>query len=67
MQILYFVLVSIIAVGIYRQGLKDGQRVASGEKVQSMPTRIFNKKQKESEIEKGLKNIIFYGLGGDKK
>lgn len=65
MQILYFALIAVLAVLIYRQGIKDGQKVSSGEKIADKPLQLF-KGTKKTKIEKGLENIISYGMGGNK-
>jgi len=60
---LYFLIAAIAAVLIYRQGLRDGQRLQQGERVPPIKV-IPTKKPKETSIERGLKNIINYGIGG---
>ncbi|MCK9479003.1 MAG: hypothetical protein M0R40_05820 [Firmicutes bacterium] len=65
MQMLYFLMIAILTVLIYRLGLKDGQTTAKGGKITAIPMGAF-KQHKENSVEKGLKNIISYGMGGVK-
>lgn len=63
MEILLYAVSAAMGALIYRQGLKDGQRASAGEQIPSRPFRL-PKKHKETEVEKGLRNIINYGVGG---
>ena len=68
MQVLYFIVVAVLAVIIYRQGIKDGQAVSKGEQIKSIVKTPFKPSEsaEQKRIAEGLKNIISYGLG-DKK
>lgn len=69
MQVLYFIVVAILAVLIYRQGLKDGQMVSKGEQIKTAPKVPFKRPEsaEQKKVINGLKNIISYGMGSDKK
>ena len=69
MQVLYFVAVAILAVLIYRQGLKDGQTVSKGEAIKTTLKMPFKRPEsaEQKKVINGLKNIISYGMGSDKK
>jgi hypothetical protein len=60
---------AILSVLIYRQGLKDGQMVSKGEKIKTAPKIPLKTKEsaEQKRIIKGLRNIISYGMGSDKK
>ena len=68
MQVLYFAIIAVLAVIIYRQGIKDGQMVSKGEQIKSIVKTPFKPSEsaEQKRIAEGLKNIISYGLG-DKK
>ena len=66
MEILYFIVAAVLTAFIYRQGLKDGQKISSGERLPDIKPRARSK-QAETRVDKGLKNILAYGIGGDKK
>ena len=69
MQVLYFIVVAILAVLLYRQGLKDGQTVSKGEQIKTAPKMPFKRTEsaEQKKVINGLKNIISYGMGSDKK
>ncbi len=69
MQVLYFAIIAVLAVIIYRQGLKDGQMVSKGEKIKTAPKMPFKRPEsaEQKKVINGLKNIISYGMGSDKK
>ena len=69
MQVLYFIVVAILAVLIYRQGLKDGQMVSKGEAIKTTLKMPFKRPEsaEQKKVINGLKNIISYGMGRDKK
>jgi len=69
MQVLCFAIIAVLAVIIYRQGLKDGQMVSKGEKIKTAPKMPFKRPEsaEQKKVINGLKNIISYGMGSDKK
>ena len=69
MQTIFFIIMAILSVLIYRQGLKDGQMVSKGEKIKTAPKMPFKRPEsaEQKKVINGLKNIISYGMGSDKK
>ena len=69
MQTLYFIISALVAVLIYRQGLKDGQMVSKGEAIKTTLKMPFKRPEsaEQKKVINGLKNIISYGMGSDKK
>ena len=69
MQTLYFIISALVAVLIYRQGLKDGQMVSKGEVIKDTLKMPFKRPEsaEQKKVINGLKNIISYGMGSDKK
>ncbi len=69
MQTIFFIIMAILSVLIYRQGLKDGQMVSKGEQIKTAPKIPLKTKEsaEQKRIIKGLRNIISYGMGSDKK
>ena len=69
MQTLYFIISALVAVLIYRQGLKDGQMVSKGEAIKTTLKTPFKRPEsaEQKKVMNGLKNIISYGMGSDKK
>lgn len=69
MQVLYFIVIAILAVIIYRQGIKDGQTVSKGEQIKTTLKTPFKRSDsaEQKKVMNGLKNIISYGMGSDKK
>lgn len=69
MQVLFFIIIALVAVFLYRQGLKDGQTVSKGEAIKSTTITPFKRSEsaEQKKVVNGLKNIISYGMGSDKK
>lgn len=69
MEILYFALTAIVTALIYRQGIKDGQTVSKGEQIKTTFKTPFKRTEnaEQKKVMNGLKNIISYGMGSDKK
>lgn len=69
MQTIFFIIMAILSVLIYRQGLKDGQMVSKGEAIKTTLKMPFKRPEsaEQKKVINGLKNIISYGMGSDKK
>ena len=69
MQTIFFIIMAILSVLIYRQGLKDGQMVSKGEAIKTTLKTPFKRPEsaEQKKVINGLKNIISYGMGSDKK
>ena len=69
MQVLYFAIIAVLAVIIYRQGLKDGQTVSKGEAIKTTLKMPFKRPEsaEQKKVINGLKNIISYGMGSDRQ
>lgn len=67
MEYLYFIATALTSILIYRQGLKDGQKVSNGEKIIDKPIQLKSKADKQADKEQerianAIKARMEYGV-----